>query len=97
MAGELLPGIRFDAVRGVRKDRPKKPDPAVALEIASSWKIAPDKIAFVGDSAVDMQTANAAGMYAVGVLWGFRPRKEIEDAGSMALVSHPMDLLALLS
>ena len=34
MAGELLTGIRFDAVRGVRKDRPKKPDPAVALEIA---------------------------------------------------------------
>jgi len=96
MAKELLPGIRFSTVRGVRKDRPKKPDPAVALEIASEWGISPDRIAFVGDSAIDMLTANAAGMFAVGVLWGFRPQKEIEDAGSMALISHPLELLDLL-
>jgi phosphoglycolate phosphatase len=43
-----------------------------------------------------MQTANAAGMLAVGVLWGFRPRKEIEEAGSMVLISHPLELIGLL-
>jgi phosphoglycolate phosphatase len=96
MAEELLPGVKFDAVRGVRKDRPKKPDPTVALEIAKSWGIAPEGIAFVGDSAVDMLTANAAGMFAIGVLWGFRPQKEIEEAGSMALISHPMEMLDII-
>jgi phosphoglycolate phosphatase len=95
MTGELLGRWEFAEVRGVRKDRPKKPDPAVALEIAQKWCISPERIAFVGDSAVDMQTANAADMFAVGVLWGFRPQKEIEEAGSMALVSHPRELLEL--
>ncbi len=96
MTEELLGGWKFAEVRGVRKDRPKKPDPAVALEIASGWGIKPERIAFVGDSAVDMLTANAAGMFAVGVLWGFRPRQEIESAGSMALISHPLELIALM-
>jgi phosphoglycolate phosphatase len=96
MTDELLGKWEFAEVRGVRNDRPKKPDPAVALEIAQRWHISPERIAFVGDSAVDMQTANAAGMLAVGVLWGFRPRKEIEEAGSMVLISHPLELIGLL-
>jgi phosphoglycolate phosphatase len=96
MTEELLGGWKFAEVRGVRKDRPKKPDPAVALEIAQRWGISPERIAFVGDSAVDMQTANAAGMFAVGVLWGFRPRREIEEAGAMAMISHPLELIALM-
>ncbi len=96
MTDELLGRWKFAEVRGVRQDKPKKPDPAVAIEIAQRWCIPPEKIAFVGDSAVDMQTANAAGMFAVGVLWGFRPQNEIEEAGSMALISHPLELLELL-
>jgi phosphoglycolate phosphatase len=96
MTEELLGSWKFAEIRGVRKDRPKKPDPAVALEIASGWGIKPERIAFVGDSAVDMQTANAAGMFAVGVLWGFRPRREIEEAGAKALISHPLELIALM-
>ena len=95
MTKELLGGWKFDYVRGVRKDCPKKPDPTAALEIAAGWRILPGRIAFLGDSAVDMQTANAAGMFAVGVLWGFRPRQEIEEAGAMALISHPLELIAL--
>jgi phosphoglycolate phosphatase len=95
MTDELLGRWKFAEVRGVRQDKPKKPDPAVALEISKKWGISPQRIAFVGDSAVDMQTANAAGMFAVGVLWGFRPRKEIEEAGSMALISHPLELFEL--
>jgi phosphoglycolate phosphatase len=96
MTEELLARWKFDAVRGVREDCPKKPDPAAAIEIAEEWGISQEKIAFVGDSAVDMQTANNAGMFAVGVLWGFRPRKEIEEAGAMAMISHPMELIKIL-
>lgn len=96
MTKELLGDWKFDFVRGVRKDCPKKPDPTVALEISTGWGIKPERIAFVGDSAVDMQTANAAGMFAVGVLWGFRPRQEIEEAGAKALISHPLELIALM-
>jgi phosphoglycolate phosphatase len=40
-----------------------------------------------------MMTANAAGMYAVGVLWGFRKADELLESGAKVLLENPMDLL----
>jgi phosphoglycolate phosphatase len=87
---------RFHPVLGEREGVPKKPDPAAALEIASALGVAPDRVAFVGDTAVDVHTARNAGMYSVGVLWGFRPREEIEEAGAHAIISKPQELLPIL-
>ncbi len=92
----FLPGIGFDALLGATPVRPKKPDPAAALEIATGLGIPPARIAFMGDSAMDMQTAAAAGMFAIGVLWGFRPAEELIGAGARLLVRTPGDLLPLL-
>ena len=44
---------------------------------------------------MDMKTANAAGMFAVGVLWGFRDRKELLESGAKILLHHPLDLLKI--
>ena len=43
-----------------------------------------------------MQTATAAGMFAVGVTWGFRGRDELLANGARALVDEPQELLDLL-
>jgi phosphoglycolate phosphatase len=43
-----------------------------------------------------MQTAVAAGMVPVGVLWGFRDAEELRENGAEALISHPRELLDLL-
>jgi phosphoglycolate phosphatase len=43
-----------------------------------------------------MRTAEAAGMYAVGVLWGFRTPEELRENGARILISHPSELLNLL-
>ncbi len=83
----------FRVVRGERADVPRKPHPAAALEIAATLSIAPGQCAFVGDTAIDMQTAVAAGMQAVGVLWGFRGRTELLEAGATRLLTHPRELL----
>jgi len=37
-------------------------------------KIDPACFIFMGDSDIDMKTARAAGMLAVGATWGFRTR-----------------------
>lgn len=63
---------RFSFVIGARIGVPKKPDPFSALEISRLSKIPPSDYLYLGDSGVDMKTANAAGMYAVGATWGFR-------------------------
>ena len=44
-----------------------------------------------------MQTANATGMYAAGVLWGFREADELKGNGAKILLETPMDALKLLN
>jgi phosphoglycolate phosphatase len=86
---------RFAAVRGERQGVPRKPDPKAALELAAELGLAPVEIAFVGDTAVDMKTAVAAGMLPVGVLWGFRGREELKGAGARHLFTAPAEVLSL--
>jgi phosphoglycolate phosphatase len=42
-----------------------------------------------------MKTAHAAGMHAVGVLWGFRPEEELRASGAQYFVRHPQEILDL--
>ena len=96
MTTALLPAHRFDIVRGARPGVPLKPDPAPALALAADLGVSPAACAFVGDTNVDMATARAAGMLAVGALWGFRTADELRRNGADALIAAPSDLLAVL-
>ncbi|MCK7482928.1 MAG: HAD family hydrolase [Candidatus Moduliflexus flocculans] len=75
--GASGPAHRFDIVRGALPGVPLKPDPAPALAIAAELGVPAAACAFVGDTNVDMTTARAAGMLAVGALWGFRTADEL--------------------
>jgi phosphoglycolate phosphatase len=86
----------FKVVMGQNDHFPVKPDPASALDIARQIDLPPSSFLFVGDSAVDMQTATAAGMFSVGVAWGFRGAKELRENGCRALVTHPLEILPLV-
>ena len=66
------------------------------MAIAKELGIAPAQCLYVGDTNTDMQTACAAGMHAVGALWGFRTADELLASGARALIAHPLDLLKLL-
>lgn len=93
----LLPQWTFDPLLGQRPGVPKKPSPAAALEVARLLGLAPAEILYVGDTAVDMQTANAAGMDAIGVLWGFRTALELQAAGARHLITAPEELLPIVT
>src|SRR5207245_4771861 len=67
-----FPANPFHAVRGQLPGGPLKPDPTAALEIARQLKIPLADWLYLGDTNTDMRTARAAGMWPVGVLWGFR-------------------------
>jgi phosphoglycolate phosphatase len=96
MTAELLAGSRFDLVRGATPGVPLKPDPAPALAIAGELGVEPAACIFLGDTSIDMKTATAAGMLAVGALWGFRSAEELLDSGAAALISSPQELLGLI-
>ncbi len=92
----LLSAWRFEAVVGARPQVPLKPDPSSALEIANMLQLAPARFLYLGDTATDMKTANAAGMFAVGALWGFRDAMELIAGGAAKLIEKPAELLELL-
>lgn len=92
----LLPGVRFGAVYGERAGVPRKPDPTAALGMAAELGVGPEDCAFIGDTAVDMDTARAAGMYSVGVTWGFRDVEELQSHGAQALAHTADELLQTL-
>jgi phosphoglycolate phosphatase len=95
IAGRCLARWRFAAVRGALPDVPRKPDPTSALQLAEQLAVAPADIAYLGDTGIDMETARRAGMYGIGVLWGFRGRQELIDHGARALIARPAELLSL--
>jgi len=93
---ELLPRWKFNIVMGLQNDIPPKPDPTSALQIAKQLNIDPLHILYVGDSDIDMKTALAACMHPVGVLWGFRTKKELQKNGAKTLIEKPQELLDLI-
>jgi phosphoglycolate phosphatase len=95
MVAHLLSGIPFARVRGARPGEPKKPDPRLAMEIADDLAIPATRFVYLGDSAIDMYTAAAAGMYPVGVKWGFRSLDELRQSGAKLLLDEPEDIFRL--
>lgn len=96
MVKKLLPDWNFQIVLGSRPNVPNKPDPTSAIEIANSFGVPPHEFIYLGDTSIDMETANNAGMYPIGALWGFRTAKELKDSGAKALIEKPMELLEYL-
>jgi len=93
----LLGSWKFDSVSGHHTGISHKPDPEGALHMSDEMAIDPREILYAGDSEVDMQTANAAGMYPLGVLWGFRTEKELLESGAKKLVETPQEIIEFLS
>jgi len=93
----LLPDISFQIVRGALPSVPVKPDPTAALQMAEQMNVSPERFLYLGDTNTDMQTAQAAGMFGVGALWGFRSAEELTANGAQALVRNPKDVLDILN
>ena len=93
---KLLSQWRFTLVAGAKPSVPNKPDPTAALQIAKQLDISPAEFLYLGDSDIDMKTANRAGMYAIGAGWGFRSEQELLGAGAKVVIKHPSELLKYL-
>ena len=91
-------GGSFTVIRGGRAGVPLKPDPTAPLEVLREMGANDtSELAFIGDTAVDIITAkNMNASISVGVLWGFRSREELVDAGADVVVSTAEELLEVL-
>ena len=85
-------GDKFDAAYGQRKGITNKPAPDGALMLAKELGVSPSESAFIGDTYVDIETGKNSGMLTIGVLWGFRDRSELENAGAEHIVAIPAEI-----
>ena len=93
IADKILAPIKFAQVSGDEPNLPRKPDPTRPLAVAKSCGVAPEDVAYFGDTAVDIETAHNAGFLSVGVTWGFRPRSELVESGAQIIVDSPQEIL----
>lgn len=91
--GHFFPNINFVAVAGHQEGVPVKPDPSIVFQILSAARVPKRKTLFVGDSGVDMETARRACVTSVGVTWGFRPEKELNEYHADIIVNKPADII----
>ncbi len=93
---KYFPEIRFDSMIGQREGVPVKPAPQIMFDILRETGCEPSEALHVGDTATDMQLAHNAGVTPVGVLWGYRPLKELQEAGAKFIIEKPEELLGLV-
>jgi phosphoglycolate phosphatase len=93
---KLFPPNSFDLVLGEQPNVPRKPDPASTWDILTELDLSPRETLFVGDSEIDVETAHAAECSALGVSWGFRGRKILENAGADRIIDAPDEIIQLM-
>ena len=90
LADKLYPGI-FDIALGAGVFA-SKPAPDGALDIIKRFGVSADETVFVGDSDVDVKTGLNAGMRVIGVSWGYRGHKFLENLGRCTVVDTVEEL-----
>ncbi len=88
----FYPGI-FDFVLGESPDVARKPDPASLELVLERFHLHASEAVYIGDSEVDIKTAENAGMDCISVTWGFRSKEHLENAGARLLAEKCKDIL----
>ena len=88
-------GNDFEITYGQRPNHAVKPDPKTVYEVMEYLNVTKECI-YVGDSDVDMKTAQNAGVKSIGVAWGFRGEEELKSAGADYIIRTPQELVNLL-
>ncbi len=96
LGNTLLAPFGFDVIFGNRDGIPVKPDPTSTLMVLRELGVSPEQAVFVGDGDTDVQTAHNAGMRCVSVLWGYRSRQQLAEAGASVFAQNFEQLKEIL-
>lgn len=87
LVAKFFADIDFVAVEGNREGAPLKSDPAIINNILHKAGIEGKDAVMIGDSGIDIRTAQAAGIDSIGVSWGFRFAEELFEAGATTVAT----------
>ncbi len=89
--GELI-----DCAIGQKENINKKPAPDTVYEVMKQLNVIPAQCIFVGDSEVDIQTAENAGIPCLSVTWGYKDIRFLYEHGASVLIYSPKEILELI-
>lgn len=86
----------YDEVKGESDICRRKPSPDGIDIICRNFNVEKDEVVFFGDSEVDIQTADNAGVFCVSVLWGFRDKHFLAENGAKLFINNPLEIIDML-
>ncbi len=89
-------GDLFTEVTGEVDGCPRKPAPDLVFRAVDALGLVPQQCIYVGDSEVDIQTAENAHMRCISVLWGFRDQAFLKENGATCFCRKPSDFVRIL-
>ena len=92
---EIYPEIEFTAAWGQQEKYKRKPSGEALCAMLELLGVKKENCLYLGDSDVDVYTAQDAGVPMCGVLWGFRSRDELINAGASMVISRAEEILSL--
>ena len=91
LAAQYFPGL-LAASAGAKDGVRKKPAPDSVFAVIHQLGAEGLRAVYIGDSEVDLQTAQNAALPCISVSWGFRDRSVLEQAGA-ACICDTVDAL----
>lgn len=74
----------------------RKPDPVGVLACLEAWRIDPQQGLFVGDSAIDAQTARRAGLPVFLLTYGYNMGRDVRESQPDRVLDHFAEILQAL-
>jgi phosphoglycolate phosphatase len=92
---KYFPGL-FDFAAGAREGVCKKPHPDLINAVLSRFSTERGNAVYIGDSEVDIMSAENAEMDCISVEWGFRTHEELVSAGASVIITNPCELTRMI-
>ena len=86
----------FDIAIGESASIPRKPAPDMIMKVMESCNYVKERTLLIGDSDVDIKTAQNAGIRCLSATWGFRSEAFLVEHGAETLIHKPYDILFIL-
>ncbi len=86
----------FDCRVGARENLSPKPSPDLVRLVLQELNLSASQTVYIGDSEVDLETADNCGIPCILVDWGFRSAADLRKKGASVIVSSPEEILRSL-
>lgn len=96
LAKKFFSGL-IDYAQGVTETVKKKPAPDAVFALIKAQHAENEPNFYVGDSEVDIATANNAGVPCISVSWGFRSKETLQHLHAQTIIDKPQELLSVIN